>query len=105
MKKKDPQLIILEFNECINNQDINGLTNLMTEDHTFIDSENRIDKGKETMTKVGLISSKRSLIIEITSPESNQEKILSLLLVIQPVPINFWTGLHSGQLLYCAPNA
>ena len=46
MNKKDPKLTALLFNECINNQDINGLANLMTEDHTFEDK-----KGKEAMKK------------------------------------------------------
>jgi ketosteroid isomerase-like protein len=48
---KDPKLVALQFNECINNQDIEGLTNLMTEDHTFIDRKGEIDEGKESMTK------------------------------------------------------
>ena len=39
MNSKDPKLTALQFNEYINNQDINGLTNLMTEDHIFIDRE------------------------------------------------------------------
>ena len=42
----DPKAIVLRFNECINNRDIKGLSNLMTDDHTFIDSENRTDTGK-----------------------------------------------------------
>lgn len=37
MNSKDPKLTALQFNEYINNQDINGLSNLMTEDHIFID--------------------------------------------------------------------
>ena len=37
MNLKDPKLTVLQFNEYINNQDINGLTSLMTEDHIFID--------------------------------------------------------------------
>ncbi|HDZ17599.1 hypothetical protein LCGC14_1197670 [marine sediment metagenome] len=39
MNRRDPKLTALQFNEYINNQDINGLTNLMTEDHIFIDRE------------------------------------------------------------------
>ena len=39
MNSRDPKLIVLLFNECINNQDIEGLVNLMTEDHIFIDSD------------------------------------------------------------------
>ncbi|MFW9823820.1 MAG: hypothetical protein ACFFE4_12830 [Candidatus Thorarchaeota archaeon] len=33
---RDPKLIALQFNEYINNQDINGLANLMTDNHIFI---------------------------------------------------------------------
>ncbi|MFX0171112.1 MAG: hypothetical protein ACFE9L_04265 [Candidatus Hodarchaeota archaeon] len=51
MNVKDPKLVALQFNEYINNQDIKGLTNLMTKDHTFIDRKGKIDKGKESMTK------------------------------------------------------
>lgn len=51
MTSRDPKLIALLFNECINNQDIIGLSNLMTEDHTFIDRKGEVDKGKEVMTK------------------------------------------------------
>jgi len=51
MNSKDPKLTALQFNECINYQDIKGLSNLMTEDHTFIDREGGVFKGKESMTK------------------------------------------------------
>jgi hypothetical protein len=51
MNSKDPKLTALQFNEYINNQDIKGLSSLMTEDHTFIDREEKIFKGKEFMTK------------------------------------------------------
>jgi len=51
MNSKDPKLTALQFNEYINNQDIKGLSNLMTEDHTFIDREGGVFKGKESMTK------------------------------------------------------
>ncbi len=37
MNLKDPKLTALQFNEYINNQDIESLANLMTEDHVFID--------------------------------------------------------------------
>ena len=46
MNSKAPKLTALQFNEYINNQDIEGLSNLMTENHTFIDREGTIDKGK-----------------------------------------------------------
>lgn len=37
MNLRDPKLTALQFNEYINNQDIEGLKSLMTEDHIFID--------------------------------------------------------------------
>lgn len=42
----DPKRIALRFNECINNRDLEGLTNLMTDDHTFIDNVNDRTVGK-----------------------------------------------------------
>ena len=42
-------LIALKFNEKINLQDLEGLAELMTEDHTFIDNSGLITKGKEVM--------------------------------------------------------
>jgi len=51
MNLKDPKLTALQFNEYINNQDIQGLASLMTEDHTFIDREDEVYSGKEMMTK------------------------------------------------------
>ncbi len=50
MNSIDPKLTALQFNEYINNQDIVGLSSLMTEDHTFIDRDGNGDKGKESMT-------------------------------------------------------
>jgi len=43
--------IALKFNEKINNQDTEGLAELMTYDHIFIDSDNTVTKGKETMIR------------------------------------------------------
>ncbi len=40
MNVKDPKLTALQFNEYINNQDIEGLSRLMTADHIFIDRAN-----------------------------------------------------------------
>lgn len=37
MNARDPKLTALQFNEYINNQDIESLSNLMTKDHLFID--------------------------------------------------------------------
>lgn len=51
MSKIDRKLVVLHFKESINNQDIEGLSNLMTEDHVFIDSSDDIHRGKESMIK------------------------------------------------------
>ena len=50
MDERDPKLVVLLFNECINNQDINGLSDLMAEDYVFIDSsDDYYADGKEAM--------------------------------------------------------
>ena len=36
MNTRDPKLTALLFNECINNRDLEGLVNLMTDDHSLI---------------------------------------------------------------------
>lgn len=51
MNKTDPKLVVLQFNECINNQDLQGLSNLMIEEHVFIDSSDDVHKGKASMVK------------------------------------------------------
>ena len=51
MNSKDPKLTALQFNKHINGQDIKGLSSLMAEDHTFIDREDEIHRGKEFMAK------------------------------------------------------
>ncbi|MFQ5891761.1 MAG: nuclear transport factor 2 family protein [Candidatus Methanofastidiosia archaeon] len=51
MKFSDPKIVALLFNKQINNQDLNRLTNLMTKDHTFIDSEGDVDRGREEMKR------------------------------------------------------
>jgi hypothetical protein len=51
MNTKDPKLIALQFNECISNQDLNGLALLMTDDHAFIDREGTISQPKQTMVQ------------------------------------------------------
>jgi len=42
-------LTALRFNEKINQQDLEGLAELMTDDHTFIDSAGSVTKGKNVM--------------------------------------------------------
>ena len=39
MSSKKPISVVVAFNDYINNQDIIGLSSLMTEDHTFIDRD------------------------------------------------------------------
>ena len=51
MNSRDPKLTALMFNECINCRDLEGLTDLMTDGHTFIDRRNVVDRGKESMTR------------------------------------------------------
>jgi len=51
MNEQDPKLTALLFNERINNRDIDGLVALMTDDHTFIDREDSVYRGKERMTR------------------------------------------------------
>jgi hypothetical protein len=50
MGTMDPKLIALQFNRCINSQNIHGISNLMTEDHRFIDRAGMMVSGKESMT-------------------------------------------------------
>jgi ketosteroid isomerase-like protein len=51
MSKKDPKFVVLQFNECTNNRDIEGLSILMAEEHVFIDSSDDIHRGKEADIK------------------------------------------------------
>ena len=44
-------LTALMFNERINSRDLDGLSALMTDDHTFIDREDGRHGGKDHMTK------------------------------------------------------
>ena len=39
--------VVMSFNECISRRDLGGLSNLMTDDHVFIDSGNNTIAGKE----------------------------------------------------------
>ncbi|MGA1978241.1 MAG: nuclear transport factor 2 family protein [Bacteroidales bacterium] len=50
MRKTDPELIAKKFNDCINAGDLEGLTKLMTDDHTFIDRDGTRTKSKKKMT-------------------------------------------------------
>jgi uncharacterized protein len=46
-RRRDPKLVVLQFNDCINRQDLAGLGSLMTADHVFIDSSEEVYSGKE----------------------------------------------------------
>jgi ketosteroid isomerase-like protein len=39
-KRIEAKAVALQFNNCINNRNLEGLVHLMTDDHTFIDSSN-----------------------------------------------------------------
>ena len=47
----NPKSIALQFNECITNADLKGLSNLMTEEHVFCDSANNRIKGKDNIVQ------------------------------------------------------
>jgi ketosteroid isomerase-like protein len=42
-------LTALRFNDRINQQDLEGRVELMTENHTFIDSEGNVTEGRDSM--------------------------------------------------------
>lgn len=44
-------LAALRFNEKINEQDLEGLTEMMTENHRFIDSDGKATQGKEVIVE------------------------------------------------------
>lgn len=49
MEPFDILSVAMKFNEKINQRDVEGLAELMTEDHTFIDSAGTITQGKALM--------------------------------------------------------
>ena len=49
MDSFDVMMVALRFNERINQRDLDGLVELMTVDHIFIDSLGEITKGKDVM--------------------------------------------------------
>ncbi len=51
MISKEYTDLINKFNKFINSQNIEGLSELMTDDHIFIDSENNIVRSKENCLK------------------------------------------------------
>ena len=51
MKDTDEIEVVRAFNEAINAGDVERLSSLMTEDHTFIDSQGNAVSGAKTMTE------------------------------------------------------
>ncbi len=49
MNISDPTLIALRFNECINNQNLDGLARLMPDDHAFVDRDGSVRQPKVIM--------------------------------------------------------
>ncbi|MGD8455082.1 MAG: nuclear transport factor 2 family protein [Anaerolineales bacterium] len=47
----DPKLIVLQFNQYINDRDISGLSTLMSEDYVFIDGSDDVHAGKEKLVE------------------------------------------------------
>lgn len=52
MDSFDILMAALNFNEKINQRDLEGLAELMTDDHAFVDSDGEITKGKDVMKKI-----------------------------------------------------
>ena len=48
----DPRSLTLAFNEQINNRDLDGLAQLMTDDHTFIGTADHAIRGKSDCLEV-----------------------------------------------------
>lgn len=47
MNKRDPKLTALIYNEHINTRNLEGVINLMAENHKFIDTKNRVETKEE----------------------------------------------------------
>ena len=50
MTGRDQKLIALLYNECINTRDLNGVINLMADNHRFIDTKNRVENKEQMKT-------------------------------------------------------
>jgi hypothetical protein len=48
----DPKDVAMHFHDCINNADIEGLSELMTDDHIFIDIVNTKIEGKSNVISI-----------------------------------------------------
>ena len=45
--QSDPAAVVRRFNDCITASDIDGLTALMTADHTFVDTDGQVVAGRD----------------------------------------------------------
>jgi ketosteroid isomerase-like protein len=52
MHPSDQQALVIQFNECINRRDADGLAALMTSDHAFIDTADHVVSGREKVVGV-----------------------------------------------------
>ena len=50
MGRRDPKLIALLYNESINARDLDGVINLMADNHRFIDTKNRVENKEQMKT-------------------------------------------------------
>lgn len=55
MNHRDPKLTSLLFNECINDRNIEGLVELMTDDHTLI-CDGRVDTNDEDSSRAAWLT-------------------------------------------------
>ena len=86
MKKLDPKLIVRQFNDCINNRDLIGLTKLMTDDHTFIDRD-----GTETKTKKVMTENWRKFFAMVPDYKNTFTKIESTKDIVIIIGYAFWS--------------
>jgi hypothetical protein len=86
MKKSDPAIIVRQFNECINNQDLVGLTKLMTDDHTFIDRD-----GTKTITKKAMTQNWRNFFSMVPDYKNTFIKIESTKNMVTIIGYAFWS--------------
>ncbi len=50
MNMRDPKLVALLYNECINARNLNGVIELMAANYQFIDTKNRVEKREKMET-------------------------------------------------------
>lgn len=75
MNTVDPKMTTLRFNECSYHQDIQDLSDLMSDDHTFIDRKSDMTRGKDLTTKSRITFFESSPDYATLSKESSQEAI------------------------------